>query len=377
MKILMISCYPPAAGGGEFQTQLQVREMVKRGHEVIVIDSLARNSTDAADRDGSTTVIRIVTPAMPLVRSVVYHSKLAWHIWRRGRGAQVAQINNIGTAVASSVPLLGLMGIPRILVIWGSARPEDTAFGPGWRFALARQLARRVERVVVLATSSIEVLKKRRFPSERIVFIPNGVDTDKFRPRNPGEEKVLPHDWPSGGPVVLTVARLVPEKAFEVLLKAWAMVVRHHPEARLVIAGDGPLKATLLEQAVALGIADQVRFLGRREDVPDLLRAAGIYVSSSRSEGMSNSLLEALASALPVVATRAGAEEDMIEDGVTGLLVPPENPAVIAEALTALLNDPARRREMAERARARALRDFPVSTVVEQYLRLYQELSSN
>ena len=174
----------------------------------------------------------------------------------------------------------------------------------------------------------------------------------------------------------MSVGRLVWVKGFDVLLAAWAMVLRQHPEARLVIAGDGPLRASLLQQAVSLGIADHVTFLGLREDVPELLRAADIYVSSSRSEGMSNSILEALASALPVVATRAGAEDDVIDDGVTGLLIPSENPTANAEALTALLKDPLRRREMAERARARILRDFQVSAVVDRYLRLYRELSS-
>jgi glycosyltransferase involved in cell wall biosynthesis len=376
MKILMISCYPPAPGGGELQTQVQVREMVKRGHEVIVIDALARYANDAADRDGSIPVIRIVTPGIPLVRSAAYHAKLAWHVFRQGRGAHVAQINNVGTSVAVSVPLLGLMRIPRILVIWGSARPEDQPFGPGWRFVLFRQLARGVERVVSLATSSIANLTKRRFPSDRIVFIPNGVDTEKFRPRNPGETKVLPAGWPNGGPVVISVGRLVSVKGFDVLFEAWATVLRQHPRARLVIAGDGPLRASLLDQAAALGIADQVTLLGPREDVPELLRAADVYVSSSRSEGMSNSILEALAAGLPVVATRAGAEDDIIDDGVTGVLIPSGNPAAIAEALTALLNDPLRRRELAEEARARVLRDFQVSAVVDRYLQLYQELSS-
>jgi glycosyltransferase involved in cell wall biosynthesis len=375
MKILVISCYPPEVGGGEFQTQLQVRELVKRGHEVVVIDSRAYYAKGLPDHDGPTPVIRIVTPVLPVVRSLVYHTKLAWHTLRQGRGAQVAHLNNIGTTAASSVPVLGLMRIPRALVIWGSATEEDKAFGPGWRNAVSRQAARRVERVVALATSSIEHLTKRRFPREKIVFIPNGVETDKFRPRSPGETKRRPAGWPEGGPIVISVGRLLEVKGFDLLLTAWATVLRRHPDAHLVIAGGGVLKDELLAQAKAAGIADRVTLLGVRDDVPELLRAADIYVSSSRSEGMSNAILEALASGLPVVATRAGAENDIIDDGVTGLLIPTENPAAIADALTTLLNNPLRRHDMAEHARARVLRDFQVSAVVERYLRLYEELS--
>jgi glycosyltransferase involved in cell wall biosynthesis len=375
MKILIIGCYPPDGSGGELQTQLQVREMAKRGHDVTVIDVLARYSSGATDREGGVAIDRIVTPRIPLVRSVVYHAKVAWSVWRRGRCVEVAQLNNIGMALVSSVPMLGLMGIPRILVIWGSADPQDEPFRPGLRAAFLRHLARRAERVVSLATSSIEHLTKQRFPSGRIVYIPNGVDAEKFRPRTPGETQRSPDDWPAGGPIVISVGRLVAVKAFDVLLDAWAMVLHHHPEAHLAIAGDGPLRESLLQQAVELGIAGRVTFFGRRSDVPELLRAADIYVSSSRSEGMSNSLLEALASALPVVATRVGAAEDTVDDGVTGLLVPSENAVAIAEALSTLIKDPLRRRGMAERARARAMRDFEVSIVVDRYLRLYQDLS--
>ena len=374
MNILFLTCYPPGGGGGEFQTQLQVRELTRRGHDVTVIDIRPRYSGRALERDGQATVVRIITPRAPIVRSIVFHLKIVWHVLRRGRRAHVAQINDIGMAMIASVPLLGLLGIPRAVVIWGSAQPGVIPFRPELRYVLPRLLAHRVERIVSLATSSTEYLVGHGFARDRIVFIPNGLDTERFRPRHEGETGSLPEGWPSDRLVVITAGRLVEEKALEVLLDAWAVVARQHPEARLAIAGDGPLKRALVQRAHDLGIQERVLFLGDRTDLPELLRAADVYVSSSRSEGMSNALLEALASGLPVVATRVGAATDIIHDGVTGIIVPPERAEALADALNSLLGDAARRREIAVRARESAVTEFQIAATVDRHLRLYEEL---
>ena len=326
MTILFLTCYPPGGGGGEFQTQLQVRELVRRGHQVTVIDLRPRYSGPFVEREGPVDIVRIITPRAPIVRSLAFHFKIAWHVLKRGRRVDVAHINDISVAMIGPVPLLGLLGIKRALVIWGSAQPGVIPFCPGLRYVLPRFLAHRVERIVSLATSTTEFLVGHGFARDRIVFIPNGLDVDRFRPRRDGEASSLPAEWPADRPVVITAGRLVEEKALDVLLDAWALVTRRHPEACLAIAGDGPLKPELVRRALDLGLRDRVLFLGDRKDLPELLRASELYVSSSRSEGMSNALLEALASGLPVVATRVGAAADVIKDGVTGIIVPPERP---------------------------------------------------
>src|SRR5690606_37287064 len=117
---------------------------------------------------------------------------------------------------------------------------------------------------------------------------------------------------------------------------------RHHPEARLIIAGEGALRGALEQQVQDLGLGERVSLLGHREDVPALVRAADLYISSSWSEGLGTSVLEALAAGTPTVATVAGGVGEMVRDGETGYLVPNRAPEKLAEAMLASMRDPGR-----------------------------------
>src|SRR5262249_9905818 len=161
-----------------------------------------------------------------------------------------------------------------------------------------------------------------------------------------------------GAPVVGSVGRLdEPVKGFGVLLSAMARVRAHEPRALCLVVGDGAGRQALQEQAVALGLQDRVRFLGSRADVPRLLQAFALYVRPSRSEGFGLAALEAMAAALPVVATRAGGLPEVVEEGVTGDLVDPGDGEALAQGILGLLRDYDRRlaysRRGAERARDR------------------------
>src|SRR5262249_9111390 len=151
----------------------------------------------------------------------------------------------------------------------------------------------------------------------RIRFIPNGIETERFRPATDAERAAAPPDpaWPATGPVAINVGRLVPAKGLDMLIDAWARLAAAHPGARLVLVGAGPLRAEIAGRAHGAGIGERVVFLGARDDVPELLRRADLYVSASRTEGMSNALLEALGTGLPVVATRTGSAPDVVVDG--------------------------------------------------------------
>src|SRR5262249_5591200 len=142
-----------------------------------------------------------------------------------------------------------------------------------------------------------------------------------------------------GAPVVLAVGSLTPVKNHAGLVEAFARVTAALPEARLVIAGDGPLRAALQAQADALP-GGRVALLGDRDDVPRLLAAADVFVLSSRSEGLSLSLVEAHGAGRACVATDVGGNGEVLVHGETGLLVPPGEPAALADALLALLRDP-------------------------------------
>lgn len=375
VDVLVLSSFPPGVGGGEIQTREQLIRMVRRGRRVHVIDLTPRHDGAATDSDEGIVIHRVRTPRAPFVRALAYHAIIARAVWRLGRRARVAQLNHLGTGMIGAAPLLAVLGVPRALVVWGSAAPGVGPFGPGWRNRAARSIARRQTSVVSLSSATTRNLEANGFDAARVRFIPNGVDTERFHPASAA--KTLwsgPPGWPEHGPVVITVGRLVPAKGLDVLLEAWRAVSAVAPEASLVIVGDGPLRAKCDEMVRALGITGSVRLVGARRDVPELLRRSDAYVSSSRTEGMSNALLEGLASGLPLVATRVGGAEDIVEDRVNGYLVGDGDPEALAAALIELLTAPAIRSAMGTSSRRIALTRFALETIVDRYLELFAEL---
>ena len=377
VDVLVLSSFPPGVGGGEIQTREQLLRMVRRGRRIHVIDLEPRHGGPATADDEGIVIHRVRAPRTPVLRACAYHATIASLAWRLGRRARVAQINHLGTGMITAAPLLAALGVPRALVVWGSAAPGAGPFGPGWRHRAARWIARRQTAVVSLSTATSRNLQASGFPSARLRFIPNGVDTERFRPGSAGDApRTLPPGWPAAGPVVVTVSRLVPAKGLDVMLRAWRIVADAVPAAHLVIVGDGPLRDECAAASRALGLADSVVLLGSRPDVPEILRRSHVYVSSSRTEGMSNALLEGLASGLPLVATRVGGAEDTVEDGVNGLLVQAGDTAALASALREILSDEATRRAMGAASRRMAVERFALEKIVDRYLDLFRELEA-
>jgi glycosyltransferase involved in cell wall biosynthesis len=211
-------------------------------------------------------------------------------------------------------------------------------------------------------------------PRRRIRIIYNGVDAERFdgtcdRSRARAAQGVDPAD-----PLVGIAARFAPVKDHATLLRAFARVLRSVPRAKLVLAGDGPLRESLETQARGLGIDSSCRFLGVRRDIPALLPSWDVFCLSSLSEGTSVTLLEAMACGLPVVATRVGGNPEIVEEGKTGLLAPRGDDAKLAEAIVRVLTDPTRARAMGEAGRARARSAFTLERMAEDYRALYRGL---
>jgi glycosyltransferase involved in cell wall biosynthesis len=219
-----------------------------------------------------------------------------------------------------------------------------------------------------------ETARREGVSPERIRVIPNAVDTERFRPAAPGERQALrlKLGFPPTVPLVGCVANLRPVKGHEVLLDAFAAVCAHVPEARLALIGEGPAEPSLHERAGALGILDRLHFLGLRDDVPELLRTFDVAVSASYSEGLSNALLEAMASGLPTVATAVGGNTELLEDGLLGTLVPPSDPAAMAVALRNLLTSPDRCRRLGAAARDRVRSRNSPESVIEAWHRVIE-----
>jgi sugar transferase (PEP-CTERM/EpsH1 system associated) len=202
----------------------------------------------------------------------------------------------------------------------------------------------------------------------------SGVDTDRFRPPSglPGR----PADCERQMITIGTVGRLDPVKNQVALLEAVAGLLPGLPGLRLTIVGDGPLRRFLEEKAAALGLRDVVTFTGARSDTPDLMRGFDLFVLPSINEGISNTILEAMATGLAVVASDTGGNPEVVADGVTGRLYEASKPQALSQALLPYLTDPALRRAHGQAGRDRVVQNFSLDAMVQRYLDLYDELLS-
>lgn len=214
------------------------------------------------------------------------------------------------------------------------------------------------------------------FPRERIAVIPNGVDTDRFRPADWKSESRRELGLPDGRLLIGMVARLIPVKDHAGVLHALAALRQGGCDIRLALAGDGPLIEELKQLAELLQIADRVHFLGEIDRVERLYKALDVFVSNSHREGMSNTILEAMACGLPVVATGVGAGPELLADGHAGRLVPPRDVAALTATLRELAERPSQRAALGEAARRRAEEHFSIATMVDAYSCLYSALAS-
>jgi len=243
---------------------------------------------------------------------------------------------------------------PRSVRIRRACRPVIQRYVP-----MSQDLARWLTEVIGVAPSRIRRLY-------------NGVDVQRFFPG----EAVAPS--PSTPLTIGTVGRLDPVKNQARLLQAFATLRVQSAQAglplRLLIVGDGPLRASLEGAAAEIGLGDSVEFAGARNDTPDLLRRMDVFVLPSINEGISNTILEAMATGLPVVAARVGGNPELVQDGVTGRLYDPTANEALEQVLLPYLHDRGLRRQHGGAGRQRVVREFSLDAMVQRYLDLYDEL---
>jgi sugar transferase (PEP-CTERM/EpsH1 system associated) len=218
-----------------------------------------------------------------------------------------------------------------------------------------------------------------RVPEWRVRQIYNGVDQDRFYPRAGARPDLAPPGFvPADGIVLGTVGRLAEVKDQSSLLDALKILLSEDPglrkRVRLVLVGDGPLFADLQRKAEELGVADLVWMPGDRENVPELLRMMDIFLLPSLAEGISNTVLEAMASRLPVIATRTGGTPELIGDGENGLLVPVCDAKALARSIARICVDPAMGKAMGMRGYEKVKMQFNWTRTVEDYLSVYDDV---
>ena len=254
--------------------------------------------------------------------------------------------------------------------------PHQYAFvnyfaGAGQRLAyqvIERTLAPLATRVIGVCEAERRIAA-RIGPQGRTRLVYNGITP---LPRVPPSERLT--DLRERGPVVLAVAELHERKGIATLLEAAPLIRRRHPEAQIAIAGDGPAQAELVALRDELGFEDVVRFLGHVEDVPAALAGADVFVNPAWAEAFPYSVLEAMSTARPIVATDVGGTAEAIRTGETGVLVPPHDAPALAEGIAALLDDRRLAARLGGAAEAEAAERFSLEQMIAGTAAVYEEL---
>jgi len=238
-----------------------------------------------------------------------------------------------------------------------------------------RFLARWTDRVVGNSNAVVDFYRKGGIPPEKLAMIPSGIADEEPPDVDPAEVRAslgLPGDCP----LALFVGRLAEQKSVETLISALDLLQHVRPDLRTLIVGEGPLRTRLEETAQAFRLFEdrRVSFLGHREDVPRLLAASTLLVLPSLYEGLPNVVLEAMRFRKPVVATAAPGTTEVVDDGVTGLLVPLRDPPNLARGIRRVIEEPGLARTLGDAGRARAEMHFGVDLMVDRFASLYEQL---
>lgn len=294
---------------------------------------------------------------------------------QRARLALGRHLKDDGVAVAHSfdfysnlmlIPAARLAGVP---VVMGSHRQlGDLMSGP--RFWVQELMFQFCDRVVCNSRAGADYLRRRAgLPARKLVVISNGLPDAHFAESNPALSPRL------GVKRIGMIARMNDRaKNHAAFLRIATKVVAKHPNTEFVLVGDGPLRPELEQQAKALGLGERVTFLGERHDIPAVLAALDISVLTSISESLSNVIMESMAAAVPVVAACVGGNPELVSDGETGFLVPPEDDDGFANAIGKMLEHAELRSAIGAKARSDARSRFNLKTICRQYEDLYRSV---
>lgn len=369
----LVAYFHPFESGAERQALAQGTELVRLGHTVHVVT----HAMPGVERDEDVQGIHVHRWIRSSKRGPLFSVSFVASAVRALRrlyarvGFDIVHTHQaLWEGVAAGVARGGLLpGVPALIQpassgYYGEAEELIRTRGAG---VLRRLILRNDAFVAISADIERQWLALGVAPA-KMFRIASGVDGRHFAP---GPSLAEADGFLPPRPRVVFTGRLHPQKNLDVLLDAWPAIVRA-TGANLVLVGQGPERGRLEARASELGVGASVRFMGAVADVADILRAADVFVLPSVAEGMSNSLLEAMATALPCVASDIGGNQDLLGPGGAGVLVGGVSSEAWAETLITLLNDPDRRRRIGEVARQRVDEEYALERVVARYVELYR-----
>lgn len=366
--ILFINNFPgPGMGGGEVQVLSIMRGCVEAGMRV----HLACVPGSALGVAAAAAGVTVHDVPMSLAKARAATSAL--------RDIAVSQNLEIVQGSGYFTNILARLTAPGTsarVVNLVQTMPGAAAHDGGSRSALTlrrmadRATRRRADFVVAVSSAVARDLASHGYDDGVVRVIPNGIDIDAVVS---AADHPPPPGVPPGGPLVVCVARLEPVKGVEDFVRAAALLSHERPDVRFALAGAGSLEGHLRTVAVAQRLTDALTFLGH-VSAPPLLRVATLVVLPSRSEGLPIAPMEAMALGRPVVATAVGGTPEVVENGVTGILVPPGDVTALAGAMLALVGDPDRARVLGEAGERRVRERFSGTIMVEAWLTFYDEV---
>ena len=369
--VMVISSFAPVIGGAERQALQLAQRLVQQG---LTVQVLTRRypGLEATEEMNGVKVWRLPVAGNgrnPL-SSVMFTAGVVLWLIRHAKEYDVVHVH-ASLSPAVSALLAKLWTRKPVLVKVACSGPHGDVASMRRRpfLSLRCRLLRRADRFLVLNSESIQELQELGLDKRQMASIVNGVDTTYFAPN---EQKVTaPIEVKQASGKAVFVGRLTTQKGVDLLLRAWAQLVEPR---QLILVGEGAERSSLEALASELHL-DYVTFTGSTNDVRSYLQQADLFVLPSRSEGIPNALLEAMACGLPVVASAVGGIPDVVQDGESGLLVPPDDVPALAKAIRRLLVDPDLRRQMGQKARQRVESDYSLQSTTNRHLELYREVT--
>jgi glycosyltransferase involved in cell wall biosynthesis len=366
MRILLLST-SMGMGGADKQLLSAAQELRSRGHELLIVSLTTLGPMGLEARSlGIPTESLEMRRGLPDPRGLVRLIRLV-RTWQPDiLHSHMVHANLMARALRLFVrfPVL----ISTIHNIYEG--------GPLWMAAYRLTNALVDHMTIISEAAADRFVTERIVPRELITVVPNGVDTDRFLKVAAGARESLRRPMGLEREFVwLAVGRFEVAKDYPNMLRGFARVRERYPEAVLLLVGRGSLQGETESLAQALGLGSEVRFLGVRHDVPELMSAADGYVMSSAWEGMPMVLLEAAAASLPIVATLVGGNHEVVSDEESGFLVPPRDPDALGRAMLRLMGlSDDQRLSMGERGRERVRSHYGLGRVADRWEELYREV---
>jgi glycosyltransferase involved in cell wall biosynthesis len=368
--VMIFQSYLPEVGGAQRQFSLQAPFLQQKGYDVQVLARL-RPGLKRFEMMGSVPVHRIPAPGPKPIAAVVFICLSLWKIWQLR--PDMIHAYELLSPTTIAIFAKRLFRVPLLVKVLRGGMLGDlykVLRGRGGE-RRAKWIVNSVDAYAVISDEIDAELAGIGVPEAKRVFIPNGVDLSRFSPANSAQKSLFRKqlNLPDDGTIVIFGGRFEPEKRLDQLLDVWKRIRSRDENAWLVLAGSGSEEKRLREMA-----GEGVIFPGAVEDFVPYLQSSDIFILPSATEGLSNSLLEAMACGLPPVATNVGGAPDTVTHGDEGLLISPDAPAELEDALTTLLGDAGLRERVGIAARKKIEVKYSLEAVVTGLDALYAKM---